>query len=116
MVIHSSSLTFSRVGFNRSEIGKNESAQKKNENNELSVSKVSSARKFNQALTPVYSPDEIKQRLDDTDLNMALTNPEHSYKPTDVHTLKALNAYSKAINQPLQDQRAELIAGIDTYA
>ena len=116
MVIHSSSLTFSRVGFNRSEVGKNESAQKENENNELSLSKVSYARKFNKALTPLYSPDEIKQRLDDADLNLTLASPEHSYKPTDARTLIALNAYSKAINQPLQDQRAELIAGIDTYA
>jgi len=111
MVIHSSSLTFSRVGLNR----QIESAQKKDESNELSVSQESYKRKFNQALAPVYSPGEIKQKLDGAGLDTTITNAEPSYKPTDVRTLKALNTYNNAINQPMRDQRAELIAGIDIY-
>jgi hypothetical protein len=111
MVIHSSSLTFSRVGLNRPEVDNNQRAQK---NYELPVSNESYTTKFIQPPASVLSPDEIKLRLDDADLNMALS-PEPFYKPTDARTLKALNAYTNAINQPLQDRRAELIAGIDLY-
>lgn len=116
MVIHSSSLTFSRVGFNRPEGDKVENAQKKEESHELSVSKESYNRRFNQALAPVSSPDEIKQKLDHAGLDATITNTESRFKPTDVRTLKALNAYNNAINQPLRDQRSDLIAGIDVYA
>lgn len=116
MVIHSSSLTFSRVGFNRPEGDKVEIAQKKEESNELSVSEESYNRQFNQALAPVSSPDEIKQKLENAGLDTTMTNTESRYKPTDVRTLKALISYTDAINQPLRDQRSDLIAGIDIYA
>ena len=112
MEIHSSSLNFSRVGFKRSQVDKNESAQKKAQNNELSVSKESHNRNFNQAPAPVSSSKEIKQRLDHSGLNP----PAYNYKPTDVRTLKALNAYSITSNQPVQDQLSELITGIDIFA
>ena len=112
MEIHSSSLNFSGVGFRRPQVGINESAQKKDQNNELSVSKESHNRNFNQPPAPVCSSKEIKQRLDHPSLNF----PAYNYKPTDVRTLKALNAYSITSNQPVQDQLFELIAGIDIFA
>ena len=115
MLIHSSSLTFSHVDFNRPQGGRVENAPKKNEDNELSVSKVSNTT-FDQALAPIYSPREIKQKLDVAGLDEAITNHQPSYKPTDVRILKALTTYNNAINQSLQDQRSELIAGIDFYA
>ena len=116
MLIQSSSLTFSHVGSNRPEGGRVENAPKKNEGNELSVSKASYKRKFNEALAPIYSPEEIKQKLDVAGLDINITNSEPNYIPSDVRILKALNTYNNAINQPLQDQRSELIAGIDFYA
>ncbi len=112
MEIHSSSLNFSRVGFKRPQVDKNESAQKKGLSNELSVSKESHTRNFDQPPAPVSSSKEIKQRLDHPGLN----SPAYNYKPTDVRTLKALNAYSIASNQPVQDQLSGLIAGIDIFA
>lgn len=115
MEIHSSSLNFSRVGFKRSQVDKNESAQKKAQNNELSVSKDSHNINFNQAPVPVSSSKEIRQTLDHLD-HTGLNSPAYNYKPTDVRTLKALNAYSITSNQPVQDQLYELIAGIDIFA
>lgn len=108
MEIHSSSLTFSPVGHNRQFIGKDDSAQNKNEANELSIVKKS----HNPRLNRVLSPGEIKETLDNTNLSLDRHNTD---RPTDIRILKALNAYHQAINQPLLDQRVELITGIDTY-
>jgi hypothetical protein len=109
MEIHSSSLMFSPVGHNRQLIGKNDSAQNKNGANELSIVKKSHSPRFERVL----SPDEIKETLDNANLSLDRHN---TYKPTDIRILKALNAYHQEINQPLLDQRIELITGIDTYA
>jgi len=110
MRIHSSSLTFSPINLNQN-VGKNNSAQNKDEN-ELSVAKDTQNKKFNQP----SSPEEIKKTLDNVGLAIDLSNQDNIIKPTNSRTLRALSAYTQEFNAPLQDQRAQLITGIDAYA
>ncbi len=49
-------------------------------------------------------------------LAIAFISQDNIIKPTDSRTLRALSAYNQAFNAPLQDQRAQLITGIDAYA
>ena len=73
------------------------------------------------AEAPVHSPnqtstpDEIKQTLKNTGIEVDFTN-NSLIKPTDSRTLRALSAYTREFNAPLQDQRTQLITGIDFYA
>ncbi len=110
MRIHSSSLAFSPINFNQN-VGKNNSAQNKDEN-ELSVAKDAQNKKFNQP----SSPEEIKKTLDNVGLAIDLSSQDNIIKPTNSRTLRALSAYTQEFNAPLQDQRAQLITGIDAYA
>ncbi|MDO9268742.1 MAG: hypothetical protein Q7T96_06475 [Methylobacter sp.] len=110
MRVHNSSLTFSPIGLNQ-KVGRNNSAQNKDEN-ELSVAKDAQNKKFNQP----SSPEEIKKTLDNVSLAIDLSGQDNIIKPTDSRTLRALSAYNQAFNAPLQDQRAQLITGIDAYA
>lgn len=109
MRIHSSSLTFSPLGPNP-KVGRNNSAQNKDEN-ELPVAK--DAQNKNPYPS---SPEEIKKTLDNVSLAIDLSGQDNIIKPTDSRALRALSAYTQEFNAPLQDQRAQLITGIDAYA
>ena len=106
MQIHNSSLTFSPVGFNQ-KVGKNNSAQ----NDGLPVVKDAQ----NEAPSQPSSSEEIKNALQNNNLTIVST-AQNLNKPTDSRTLRALSAYNKQFNAPLQEQRAQLITGIDAYA
>jgi len=108
MRIHSSSLTFSPINLNQN-AGKNNNAQNKDE---LSVAKDTQNKKFNQP----SSSEEIKKALDNVGLAIDLSNQDNIIKPTNSRTLRALSAYTQEFNAPQQDQRAQLITGIDAYA
>ncbi len=104
MKIHSSSLTSSRIGFNRQRAIKSDEAQHKVETFGRTAK--------NQAQPS--SPEEISKVLSVAD--SAQNGFTHIEPPTDIKTLKALNAYTQELNQPLQDRTSQLITGIDTYA
>jgi len=106
MRVHNSSLTFSPIGHNQ-KVGRNNGAQNKDEN-ESSIAKNAQNKKTNQP----SSPEEIKN----VSLAIDLSGQDNIIKPTDSRTLRALSAYNQAFNAPLQDQRAQLITGIDAYA
>lgn len=108
MKIHHSSLTFTPIGITQ-KVGRNNSALNKDQN-EPSIAKDAQDKKLNQP----SSPEEIKQKLDNAKL-VDFTS-KNFIKPTDSRTLRALSAYNQEFNAPLQDQRAQLITGIDTYA
>ncbi|TAK61143.1 hypothetical protein [Methylobacter sp.] len=108
MRIHSSSLTFSPLNLNQ-KVGKNGSAQNKDEH-ELSIAKDAQNKK------QPSSPEEIKKTLDNVGLAIDLSSQDNIIKPTNSRTLRALSAYTQEFNAPLQDQRAQLIIGIDAYA
>lgn len=109
MRIHSSSLIFQPISLNQ-KVGRNNSAQNKDKN-ELSVS-IDEQNKTNQA----SSPEEIKKTLDSVSLAIDSSSQDNIIKPTNSRTLRALSAYTQEFNAPLQDQRAQLITGIDAYA
>lgn len=106
MRIHSSSLIFSPTNLNQ-KTDRNNSKQ----NNELNNAKQAPGKSTNQTSTP----DEIKQTLKNTGIEVDFTN-NSLIKPTDSRTLRALSAYTREFNAPLQDQRTQLITGIDFYA
>lgn len=105
MKIHSSSLNFSPLGFNP-KVGRNNNAQNKDENQRL-VEQEAQNKKANK----LSSPEEIEKTINDLDL----TNQNNIIKPTDSRTLRALSAYNQEFNAPLQQQRAQLLTGIDAY-
>ena len=106
MRVHNSSLTFSPLGLNQ-KTGRNNSAQ----NNDPALAKDAQHNKVNQP----SSPEEIKNTLDNNNLSIDFTN-NNIIKPTDSRTLRSLSAYNREFNDPLQDQRTQLITGIDIYA
>jgi hypothetical protein len=108
MRIHSSSLTFSPINLNQ-KVGRNNNAQNKDEH-ELPVAK--DAQNNNQS----SSPEEIKKTLDNVGLAIDLSSQDNIIRPLNSRTLRALSAYTQEFNAPLQDQRAQLITGIDAYA
>lgn len=105
MKIHSSSLNFSPLGFNP-KVGKNNSALNKDEKALLVVQEAQNpkANKF-------PSPEEIEKTINDFDL----ANQNNIIKPTDLRTLRALSAYNEQFNALLQEQRGQLLTGIDAY-
>ncbi len=105
MKIHSSSLNLSPLGFNP-KVGKNNNAQNKDQN-QLLVEQEAQNKKANK----LSSPEEIEKTINDLDL----TNQNNIIKPTDSRTLRALSAYNQEFNAPLQEQRAQLLTGIDAY-
>jgi len=104
MKIHSSSLNVSPLGFNP-KAGKN-NTQNKDQNVPL-VEQTAQNKKTNK----LSSPEEIEKTLNSLDL----TNQDTIIKPTDLHTLRALSAYNEQFNALLQEQRAQLLTGIDAY-
>ncbi len=109
MKIHSSSLN-PTVGLNQ-KVGNNNGVQN-NDENKLSVAKDVSDKKVNLPSTS----EEIKKTLDNIGLGIDLTSQNSIIKPTDSRIQRALSAYNQQFNALLQDQRAQLITGIDTYA
>ncbi|MBL6986441.1 MAG: hypothetical protein ISR72_05225 [Methylobacter sp.] len=109
MKIHSSSLS-STISLNQ-KVGKNNGVQN-NDEKKLSVAKDAPDKKVNQPSTP----DEIKKTLDNVGLSADLTSKNNIIQPTDSRIQRALSAYNQEFNAPLQDQRAQLITGIDAYA
>ncbi len=107
MKIHSSSLTFSPISLNQ-KVGRNNSAQNKDQN-ELPDT-------LNKKTNKPSSSEEIKKALDNVSSAIDLSDQDNLIKPTNSRTLRALSAYTQEFNAPLQDQRAQLITGIDAYA
>ena len=116
MKIDSSSLTFSPIGFNQ-QVGKSNSAQNKSSKDELLVSKDSKDIQLNRVLFLSSAPDEIKKTLDNNaGFGDDSTKQVNLIKSSDSKTSRALSAYGRELNSPLQDQRTHLITGIEIYA
>ncbi|MFA6164012.1 MAG: hypothetical protein WC685_11355 [Methylobacter sp.] len=115
MKIHGSSLAFSPIGFNQ-QAGKSNSIKIKSRKVGLLVSKESKNKQLNRELFPSSTPDEIKKTLDNAGLGLDSTKQVNLIKPLDSKTSRALSAYSRELYSPLQDQRIQLITGIDIYS
>lgn len=66
----------------------------------------------------VSTPQEIEQVLSKPVLRISneLMVNDAVYKPKNIRVQHALNAYDGQRSQPIKNQRAELITGIDFYA
>jgi hypothetical protein len=110
MRIHSSSLASLSIDLNQ-KVGRDNSTQNKDDNG-LSAVKASQTKKPNQT----SSPEEIKKALGNISLSINSSSQDNIIKPTNARTSRALSAYTQEFNAPLQEQRAQLITGIDAYA
>lgn len=110
MRIHSSSLNFSPLGPNQKVGG--DSSAKNNDENKLSVAQDPQNKKTNQP----SSTEEIKKALDIVKSGIDSSSQDNIIRPTNSRTLRALSAYTQEFNAPQQNQRAQLITGIDAYA
>jgi len=108
MRIHNSSLTFSPIGLNP-KVGRNNGAQNKNENEQPIANDAQNKKQLS-------STEATKKALDNINLTIDSSGQDNIIKPTDSRTLRALSAYNQTFNAPMQDQRAQLIIGIDAYA
>ena len=104
MKIHSSSLAFYPSGINPLQTGKSSSA---GEQKVIEKAKGDKSRLNEGVLTPEQLEKEFGQIRP---VNLI----SHIDNPVNVHTQKALNAYTDTVNQPLHEQRAQ-ITGIDFY-
>jgi hypothetical protein len=112
MKIHSSSLTFSHASLSRQQVGKQSSAQSKDEIKELLS--IRNSHDGSNSLFPSYPPEEIRQSLDISELN-STKDLENSVPPRDIRVLRALTAYSEEFNKLLVDQHTRVAPGIDAY-
>lgn len=91
--------------------------------NEEAIAKQLAPYKPNDTLTQhavakIASPAEIAQALDkdNSNKNNTLAQDERASKPFDQRTQHALNAYAAHANIQVQNQRTNLIGGVDLYA
>jgi hypothetical protein len=114
MRIHSSSLTLTPSSFNQQQVGKQGSAQNKNEIKEPLFT--NGSHDNHPPFFPSYSPEEIRQTLAVAGLNITTIDKENTVPPRDTRILRALTAYNQELNKPFLAQRARVTPGIDIYA
>ncbi|GAB4263892.1 MAG: hypothetical protein Kow0065_14640 [Methylomicrobium sp.] len=111
MEIHVTSLNYSALRVNPSQEGRRDNVQNRSDL-DRSASETSRPRRD----TDSQSPEQVEKLLDDAGLKqLTAFDAERAGSSLDRRTLKAVNAYNDTFNQPLIDQRSELIAGIDLY-
>jgi hypothetical protein len=104
MEIHSSSLTRIPTGY----IAKNKK--------DVTLVPTINTAVQEQAPLNLPSPQDIEDKLKNANLLQLTSNEEHpKNKPTDSRTARAINAYIQEDIYPLQNQRSELISGIDFF-
>ena len=109
MEIHSSSLAFYPTSANRSATGQANNA-KLTTDKELNSNEPAQQNATSQPRNIVVSSSQLEQQLDW--LKPVSLIAENF--PANTRILKALNAYTETINQPLQEHRSQL-AGVDFY-
>jgi len=105
MRIHSSSLTFTPVGYNKHQVNQTSDDASRN----------SKAANVSEDSSKPSSSSEIEKILANADTG-STTNLAIVTDQTNPKSNRALNAYLQELNQPLHDRTAQLITGIDLYA
>jgi hypothetical protein len=107
--IHSSSLAFYPVGYNKPQT---RSADNTRIEEIAPGTNATGKERQNSSSPKTSSITQIEAALTDN----ALTTINYSNQPTHIRTLKALTAYTETHNQQAQLRVAEIISGIDLYA
>lgn len=102
-IIHSSSLAYSPVAYNKSQTGTVDSA---------TASAINNGGQDHKPNSRPSSSEQIKAALD----SAGLSNDNNYNLPGNTRTQKALTAYTQTGNQSAHLRVAELISGIDLYA
>ncbi len=111
MEIHVTSLNTSALKLNPQIAGQQDTVQNQPENK-----RANSDKPLQNSATATQTPEEVEQLLDDAGLSdIAMFNTDRTEDPINTRLLNAVNAYTTTLNQPMQDQRAQLVAGIDFY-
>lgn len=106
MKIHSSSLTFTPIGFNHKS---RPDSSNNRQDSALPNQNTAQEKKVN-------TPEEIKKTLAALNQDTNTPSTDTSNLKYDVKALRALSTYSHVSNSPQLDQRSQLLSGIDTYA
>lgn len=111
MEIHVSSLNYSTLKLNPQTAGQPGVVQNKPDNKHANYDKP-----LQNSVTATQTPEQVEQLLADAGLSdIAMLNADRTENPINTRLLNAVNAYTTTLNQPMQDQRAQLVAGIDFY-
>ncbi len=116
MEIHSSSLRLPISISNLPRVDKISAVDRNVEEDELKLSQ-KQKKSSQESAPPAQTPAEIEQTLTTENLLLAPfagidDNMNRSFSR---RTQQALNAYTEQLNQPIINQRIELISGIDFY-
>lgn len=109
MEIHRSSLNFSALKPSSQSAGKFDVVPKQPKND----STVSKQQKPLEAISE--TADDVEKKLAHAGLSQFATVLEKTNQPLDIRKLNAINAYTTQSHQPLLEQRAQLLVGIDLY-
>ena len=108
MEIHSSSLSYNPTGLNPRQNGQSNSAQDKQSELEAETATDKQQQPF--------QPTQVESILNSAGLLLLPEEPSNSQNnATNSRSQQAVNAYTSEVNQPLKDQRENLIVGIDIY-
>ena len=110
MEIHGSSLNFSTLKPSSQTAGKFDVVPKQSKN-DSTVSK--QQQKNSEAISE--TPYGVEKILANAGLSRFATALEKTNQPLDIRRLHAINAYTSQSHQPLLEQRAQLLVGIDLY-
>ncbi|WP_431066423.1 hypothetical protein [Methylotuvimicrobium sp.] len=111
MEIHVTSLNTSALKLNPQNAGQQDTVQNQPENK-----RANSDKPLQHSATATQKPEEVEQLLVNAGLSdIGLLNADKTENPINTRLLNAVNAYTTTLNQPMQDQRAQLVAGIDFY-
>lgn len=111
MEIHVSSLNYSSLRVNPQTAGQPDTVQNQPEKNQPDSNKLLQASK-----TANQTPEEIERLLADAEVSsLATFNADRTENPINTRLANAINAYMTTLNQPMQDRRSQLLAGIDLY-
>lgn len=110
MEIHGSSLNFSALKPSSQTAGKFDVVPKQSKNNSTAAEQ---QRKSSEAISE--TPADVEKILANAGLPQTATAFEKTSQTPDIRRLNAINAYMAQSNQPLLEQRAQLLVGIDLY-
>ncbi len=112
MEIHVSSLNYSAPKL----ISPHHAGQQDTVQNQPENKRANSDNPLPTPKTANQTPEQVEQLLADAGLSdLSMLNADRTENPINTRLSNAVNAYTTTLNQPMQDQRAQLVAGIDFY-
>lgn len=111
MEIHVTSQNYSALRLNQHTAGQPDTVQNQTEKNRADANK-----QLQKPESTTQTPEEVEKLLADAGFSeMSLLSADQTEGPLNSRFMNAVNAYTDTLNQPMQDQCDQLVAGIDLY-